>query len=83
MLKVIAQFWDMLSVIILELTKFFKHTIPANSDTLYRASAMLNDTVKKTHEEMLMENMRDIRDLREEYGLSEEEMAEIHKRMEY
>jgi hypothetical protein len=54
-------------------------TIPSVGEATFKVTDMANKAVDKVYQEQLMENIRDLKALYEDCGLTEEEMNEVKR----
>ena len=78
-MKLLSYISAALTAIVHVTTSFFTMTIRSAGEATFKVTDMANKAVGKAYEEQLIENVRDLRELYEECGLSEEEIAEVKR----
>ena len=77
------SFFTMLTVLFNSTTKAITKSSDNLGETLADSTAVMRDTVKGYRKELLMETFGKDTELQKQYMLTDEQMAEINKLLEY
>ena len=78
-MKLLSYISAALIAVLHAFTSFFTMTVPSIGEGTFKLTDMANKAIGKAYEEQLIENVKDIRDLYEDCGLSAEEIAEVKR----